>query len=91
MKNRAKVYAAALNNIFQAMKGLRIFDRFGFNLPPNVKPQRQPARVVYDYTEWVFDPGCGDWLNKENGNPLTNYIPPAELEHLLNNIDAQLE
>ncbi len=27
------IYAAALDNIFKAMKGLRIFERFGFNLP----------------------------------------------------------
>ncbi len=27
------IYAAALFNIFEAMKGQRIFDRFGFNLP----------------------------------------------------------
>ncbi len=31
-KNKAKIHVAALNNIFQAMKGHRIFDRFGFNL-----------------------------------------------------------
>lgn len=28
-----KVYIAALHNIFLAMNGLRIFERFGFNLP----------------------------------------------------------
>jgi len=33
----AKIYAAGLYNIFDAMKGLRIFERFCFNLPPGSK------------------------------------------------------
>jgi hypothetical protein len=33
--NTSNIHAAALHNIFNAMKGVRIFDRFGFNLPPN--------------------------------------------------------
>jgi hypothetical protein len=37
------------------MKGLRIFDRFGFSLPTQAKKERS-SKVVIDYAEWIFDP-----------------------------------
>ena len=38
-----KIYVAALDNIFNSMQGLRIFERFGFNFPKGtrLKTQRQ--------------------------------------------------
>ncbi|MCC6412007.1 MAG: protein rep, partial [Saprospiraceae bacterium] len=36
------VYAAALDNIFAAMKPYRLFERFGFNLPPQSKQSVHP-------------------------------------------------
>jgi hypothetical protein len=47
---------AALNNIFNAMKGLRIFERFGFDLPQNDMTKIIPSCVVQDYCEWIFHP-----------------------------------
>ncbi|MEO5682812.1 MAG: hypothetical protein ABIQ88_09220 [Chitinophagaceae bacterium] len=89
-KGKAKIYVAALNNIFTAMKGLRIFERFGFDLPPQTKTA--PAVVVQDYCEWLFHPDYYDWLNLENGHPLTDYHPPKELLSLLeNSLDIELE
>jgi hypothetical protein len=42
------ICAAALHNIFAAMKGLRIFERFGFDLPKS-KAEAIPARVTNEY------------------------------------------
>ncbi|MEO5685664.1 MAG: hypothetical protein ABIQ88_23655 [Chitinophagaceae bacterium] len=87
-----QIYVAALNNIFHSMKGLRIFERFGFDLPKQTIGNTAPAAVVRDYCEWLFHPEFYDWLNVENGNPLTNYHPSKELLNLLNtNIDSLLE
>jgi hypothetical protein len=86
-----KVYVAALNNIFTAMQGLRIFERFGFNLPKQSK-ERIGATVVKDYEQWFFVLKYSDWLNSENETILTGHSPEAQLINLLeNNIDTNLE
>lgn len=91
-KGSEKIYVAALNNIFNAMKGLRIFERFGFDLPKHDIIKTIPSSVVQDYCEWFFHPKYFDWLNIENGHNLTDYHPLKELLRLLeNNIDFELE
>lgn len=97
MQNRAMkreestMYVAALYNIFDAMKGLRIFDRFGFDLPKEAK-ERIGARVVNDFYDWVFSPENFDWLNTENELTLTGYTPSNALRNILeNNIDMRAE
>ncbi len=69
------------------MKRLRIFERFGSDLPKETKNETG-ARVVNEYYEWVFDARYFDWLNADNALTLTGYIPKTELINLLeNNID----
>ena len=86
------IYAAAHYNIFEAMKGLRIFERFGFNLPKGSKTNPVGARVVREYSEWIFLPEYHDWQNVENELVLTAYNPPSQLQRLLdNNIDMVSE
>ena len=83
--------AAALENIFRAMRGLRIFERFGFNLPQKNKAITG-ARLVTGYSEWEFDSKQFDWVNSENDNKLINYTPDPKLIELLENrIDKELE
>lgn len=85
------IYAAALYNIYDGMKGLRLFDRFGFNLPKTVTTPT-PARIITDYTEWFFAPQYHDWLQSDSEQSLSNYTLPAELEDLLkNHIDKETE
>ena len=87
----SNIHSAALFTIFDAMKGLRIFERFGFDLPLSAK-KTKGARVVTNYGEWVFMPEYFDWQNTENELTLTGYVPKVELVNLLeNNIDLQLE
>lgn len=88
-KQPAKIYARAILNIYKAMSGLRIFDRFGFNLPKTVPKKRQGARVVTDAVKFTFVPPCNDWLSEEHEAPLTGYYPSASLiDILLNQIDT---
>lgn len=85
------IYAAALYNIYDGMKGLRLFERFGFNTPPS-KDAAIPARAITDYTEWLFVPEYHDWIGADNEQVLSNYSLPPELAELLGNcIDKETE
>jgi len=81
-----KIYANALHNIFYAMKGKRIFDRFGFNLPAQLKVKNQKTFTKH-YQDWHFDLKLNDWFNFETGELLTNYKCSKNLLYtFLNNL-----
>ncbi|HKG67241.1 MAG TPA: hypothetical protein VKA92_00115 [Segetibacter sp.] len=89
-KTDRDIYAAALDNIFTAMKGIRIFERFGLNLPKSTKESK--STLFNQYDQWKFDPRQFDWLNIKNGTTLSGYIPTNELLNLLTfNIDTTSE
>jgi len=89
-KGKEVMYVKALSNIFSAMKGLRIFDRFGFNLPKS-EVKREAARVITEYQEWHYDMSKYGWVN-DKGERLINYTPGATLLWLLGErVDVQLE
>ncbi len=77
------VYAYALDNILCAMKGKRIFDRFGFNLPKTNK-KSIPQKLITNFDEFTFSSTSSDWINKKTGECLTGYLQPIELSYLLN-------
>lgn len=87
------IYASALHNMICAMKGERIFDRFGFDLPKRNKAEGKKAIKVDHYDDWVFDPKQYDWINVEDSNQLlTGYVLTGELLNILeNNINTVLE
>ena len=76
--------AKVLHNIFKAMQGKRIFDRFGFNLPQQPTPE-STVKWVNNYEKFVFLPNSSDWVNQSTGECLTGYVVNAELNHLLTN------
>ena len=89
-KDVRNLHVAALNNIFGAMHGLRIFERFGFNLPRTSKEVNQ--QVTTEYDKWLFNSNVSDWTNTETGEMLTGYTPTHQLTELLDNrIDKELE
>ena len=89
-KQGRDMYAAALDNIFCAMKGHRIFDRFGFNLPKQPKQIKTTLLTVFD--EMHFDAKAADWFNPKTGKRLTGYLAEAGLlAHLENHINKDLE
>ena len=86
------IYAAAHYYIFAAMKGVRIFERFGFNLPKDTTRKPVGAWEVTDHSEWVYLPEYNDWQNTENELVLTAYTPDKQLVRLLENyIDLDSE
>jgi hypothetical protein len=84
------IYAYALDNILSAMKGHRLFDRFGFHLPK--QPQKEnTTKLITNYDKWVFSSTSTDWINPKTGECLTGYLQPLELSFLLNEcIDKSL-
>lgn len=91
-KGDSYIHTAALDNIFTAMKGIRIFERFGFNLPKEDKTQTNTTRLITDYKEWEFDLNQCDWINVKTGEPFSGFVPKTELKNLLDyHIDMQLE
>ena len=86
--NTAQIYIKALDTILIAMKGKRIFDRFGFNLPKQTKKQKFSAKLLSSYQEWEYNPKTSDWENVANGECLSGYKVPSHLYAMLhNNID----
>ena len=90
--NRTKfIYVAAIANIVKAMKGHRIFDRFGFNLPKSEKYEGKKT-LLDKCKHWEFDTKLGDWENPDKAEVLSNYKPEPELCNMLeNNIDTKSE
>jgi hypothetical protein len=86
-----KVFAAALFHIIKSTKGLRIFDRFGFNLPKKARVSKPPERKIQDYEEWEFNMEHGNWAHTEWEAVLTDYVFPDELSYLLAGIDKTIK
>jgi len=85
------IYSAALNNIFIAMRGCRIFDRFGFNMDESKRIENM-VQNTSKYEKWVHDFMALDWRNSITGQLLTGYSSEHELTDLLDNhIDKELE
>ena len=76
------IYAYALDNILVAMKGKRIFERFGFNLPKQ-PTKKQTSKLVKNYETWLFPNNANDWINPNTGECLTGYLQPIGLSYLL--------
>ena len=78
-----KVYIAALYNILYAMKGIRLFDRFGFNLTNSQFAENNLSTIFSEYSEMSYDVEIDDWIEEDSGSLLTEYTPDEELFQLL--------
>ncbi len=84
------IYARALYNIVEAMQGIRLFERFGFNLPKENRPIKQ-ATLLNDFNEYLYNSSRIDWIDTNSNQSLSNYVPTLELEYLLKKfIDSEI-
>lgn len=91
-KGQKKIYIKAQYNIYEAMKGFRIFERFGFNRPKTEQAKPMGQRVVTEFNEWHFLGDYFDWQHGENELVLSGYQPSQSLKDLLfNNVNFSLE
>lgn len=87
-----KIYLKALYNILVSMEGLRLFDRFGFNLPPMQDKTIYEAVELIECEEWKYNSLVLDWVNTEHDEKLTEFEPePALVDLLTNRLDKTLE
>ncbi len=79
------ISAEALNIIFNAVAGERVFQAF------NIKAAPVPQKEVADLEElpidrgerWLWNPEVTDWVEHATGELLTNYKPAQELRDLV--------
>jgi hypothetical protein len=83
--NSYQIYVSALDSILTAMKGKRIFERFGFNAEKTSSIITQEPRVITNFEEWEFKPKKSDWENTENEKPLSGYKINSQLASILEN------
>ena len=83
LRGNAFIYASALDNILEAMKGHRIFERFGFNLAKSEKQIANNIQLVTEYQNWTYNASVSDWVNDEQDEVLSGYYAPEELIQML--------
>jgi hypothetical protein len=82
---KATVYASALDTIFGAMRGLRVFQPMGIrkDIPEDIEEiQAEIYRDLEDretHWDWVDN----DWVDKSTGEVLSDYTPSENLKKLI--------
>ena len=71
------IYASTLHNIFSAMQGKRLFDRFGFNVL-NQTNKSTLSNWVNNYEKWEYSTQACDWVNESTGETLTGSTSGAQ-------------
>jgi hypothetical protein len=82
-KGESVIYARALHNIYSAMKGERLFDRFGFDLPKNAPRRESKLTEVEKVDAWKYKSRYRDWLHPEHKSTLTGYTTTFEEDLVL--------
>ncbi|NQU85102.1 MAG: hypothetical protein HQ541_05015 [Mariniphaga sp.] len=59
------VYVSALYNILKLMKGIRLFDRFGFILPNDTNKAETHTFTSTDYKKLIYHSSITDWINEQ--------------------------
>jgi hypothetical protein len=86
-----RIFARALYNIQTALKGHTIFEKFGFNLPDEVKNNGGEMKILSQYENLTYQPKQGNWINPETNEKLIDFTPEQKLIDLLENINTVLE
>ena len=78
-----QIYVSALDNILSAMKGKRIFERFGFNVIKLEAKVITEPKIVTNFEELQFNPSVCDWQNVNTEEFLSGYKPNSQLISIL--------
>lgn len=77
-----KVYADAMDTIFNAMRGRRVFQPFGMNVSAEAQTDSAvDISEVIDIAQW--DTALADWYSMATGEALTNYTPSGSFRDLV--------
>jgi hypothetical protein len=88
---------AALDVIFRAMRGRRVYQPVGFTLPAELPDDEgelptdagtaaisRPAEQIL----WTWEQGASDWIDRESGECLTGYQPSEKFRQLVESISS---
>jgi len=94
--NRGKdreVFIKPLDVIFQAIRGRRTFQNFGFTAPKEVEKPDEKALAMADKIEeevvreiYQWHQEHHDWISKQTGEVLTGYVPSRKFRKLVESI-----
>jgi len=94
--NRGKdghVFIKPLDVVFQAIKGKRTFQNFGFIAPKEVKKPDDEAMELADKIEeevireiYQWHQEHHDWISRQTGKVLTGYVPSPKFRKLVESI-----
>lgn len=88
---------AALDVIFRAMKGRRVWQPVGFRLPKEVAESIEGEELILSGTPafkrqeerilWSWEPDLADWVDRETGESLAEYEPGERFRAFVGNIE----
>jgi hypothetical protein len=94
--NRSKdgqVFIKPLDVIFQAIRGKRTFQNFGFTAPKEVEKPDEKAMELADEIEeevirevYQWKQEHHDWISRQTGKVLTGYVPSPKFRKLVESI-----
>lgn len=82
------IYVKALDTIFQAMYGLRVYQAFGIkkNVSEDIKELQAEIYKDLEKRECLWTWLENDWVDPDTGELLTNYEPNDQIKKIINNI-----
>lgn len=91
---RRKIYIDALDVVFNAVKGRRTFQNFGFKADKVNEKHEETIETneicdKIQYFDWNKE--LNDWFNRDTGELLTGYMPTEAMEKLINSIVTKKE
>lgn len=82
-----KIYVRALDNVFVAIRGLRVYQPFGIR-KVNEEIKEIQTQIIEDLVKaeklWVWKEN--DWIDEQTGECLTGYTPDDTMKELIENI-----
>jgi len=90
-KGSERIYAVALYNILNAMKGRHLIEHFGFKIPASSATEKTEQILLTDSKDWSYDAKECDWLDIFTDDTLTNFKPSEDLLKIINDIDLEKE
>lgn len=97
---RCVVPVVALDTIFCAMRGRRVWQPVGFTLPKEVEEQIEGDELDVDGSEafkrdteliyWQWDQELKDWVDIETGEVLSEYVPSEAFEAFIATISEPI-
>ena len=79
------IYTDALDVIFNAVRGKRTFQTFGFSVPKIISEDSSKKEISLPEFYYVWEQTFSDWICLDTGELLTDYRPSEKFRNLIEN------